>query len=209
MLISRSSDVFDVPDRLPVLPLKDVVVFPYVVMPFLVGRAGSLGAVEQAWRGDRYLVVVAQKSAEVSEPAAADLYRTGVVARLVQASRLPNGTVKVVVEGLARVRLTRITTHQGVLKATLSATPWGNLPLAPDARMHARQVMESFEEYVALQRRIPQEVLQLASAPGDDERSACVLAAHLSVRHEIRQRLLESASLEELYDALLEVIPAR
>ena len=206
MLISRSSDVFDVPDRLPVLPLKDVVVFPYVVMPFLVGRAGSLGAVEQAWRGDRYLVVVAQKSAEVSEPAAADLYRTGVVARLVQASRLPNGTVKVVVEGLARVRLTRITTHQGVLKATLSATPWGNLPLAPDARMHARQVMESFEEYVALQRRIPQEVLQLASAPGDDERSACVLAAHLSVRHEIRQRLLESASLEELYDALLEVI---
>ncbi|MEP7382832.1 MAG: endopeptidase La [Gemmatimonadota bacterium] len=206
MLLSRAADTYDVPDRLPILPLKDVVVFPYVVMPFLVGRAGSLGAVEQAWRGDRYLVVVAQKSADVSDPAAVDLFRTGVVARLVQASRLPNGTVKVVVEGLARVRLTRITTHQGVLRASLSATPWGNLPLAPDARMHARQVMERFEEYVALQRRIPQEVLQLASAPGDDERSACVLAAHLSVRHEIRQRLLESASLEELYDALLEVI---
>jgi len=206
LLLSRSTDVFDLPDRLPILPLKDVVVFPYVVMPFLVGRAGSLGAVEQAWRGDRYLVVVAQKSADVSEPAAGDLFRTGVVARLVQASRLPNGTVKVVVEGLARVRLTRITSAQGVLKATLSATPWGNLSLSPDARMRARQVMERFEEYVALQRRIPQEVLQLASVPGDDERSACVLAAHLSVRHEIRQRLLESTSLEDLYDSLLEVI---
>ena len=109
MLLSRATDTYDVPDRLPILPLKDVVVFPYVVMPFLVGRAGSLGAVEQAWRGDRYVVLVAQKSADVADPAAVDLYRTGVVARVVQASRLPNGTVKVVVEGLARVRLTRIT----------------------------------------------------------------------------------------------------
>jgi ATP-dependent Lon protease len=206
LLLLRASDTFDVPDRLPVLPLKDVVIFPYVVMPFLVGRTGSLGAVEQAWRGDRYLVLVAQKSADVADPVAIDLYRTGVVARLVQASRLPNGTVKVVVEGLARVRLTRITTHQGVLRASLSATPWGGTILPPEARMKARQVMERFEEYVALQRRIPQEVLQMASAGGDDERTACVLAAHLSVRHEIRQSLLESPSLPELYDALLEVI---
>ncbi len=206
MLLSRATDTYDVPDRLPILPLKDVVVFPYVVMPFLVGRAGSLGAVEQAWRGDRYVVLVAQKSADVADPAAVDLYRTGVVARVVQASRLPNGTVKVVVEGLARVRLTRITLHQGVLRASLAATPWGEPVLSPEGRMQARQVMERFEEYVALQRRVPQEVLQLASEAGDDERSACVLAAHLSVRHEIRQRLLESATLAELYDALLEVI---
>ena len=206
LLLSRATDTYDVPDRLPILPLKDVVVFPYVVMPFLVGRAGSLGAVEQAWRGDRYVVLVAQKSADVADPAAVDLYRTGVVARVVQASRLPNGTVKVVVEGLARVRLTRITLHQGVLRASLAATPWGEPVLSPEGRMQARQVMERFEEYVALQRRVPQEVLQLASEAGDDERSACVLAAHLSVRHEIRQRLLESATLAELYDALLEVI---
>ena len=206
MLLSRATDTYDVPDRLPVLPLKDVVIFPYVVMPFLVGRTGSLGAVEQAWRGDRYLVLVAQRSAEVADPAAADVYRSGVVARLVQASRLPNGTVKVVVEGLARVRLTRITTHQGVLRASLSATPWGNEPLPQDARLRARQVIERFEEYVTLQRRIPQEVLQMANAAGDDERSACVLAAHLMVRHEIRQRLLESPTLTDLYDALHEVI---
>jgi ATP-dependent Lon protease len=121
MLLHRATDTFDVPDRLPVLPLKDVVLFPYVAMPLLVGRVGSLGAVEQAWRGDRYLVLSAQKSADVTDPVSADLFRTGVVARLQQASRLPNGTVKILVEAVARVRLTRITTHQGVLRASLAA----------------------------------------------------------------------------------------
>ncbi len=206
MRLTRASDSYDVPDRLPVLPLKDVVVFPYVVMPFLVGRAGSLGAVEQAWRADRYVVLVAQKSADVADPVAADVYRTGVVARMTQASRLPNGTVKVVVEGLARVRLTRITAKDGVLKAALSPAPWGGQSLPAEQRGVARQALERFEEYVALQRRIPQEVLQAASTPGDDERTACVVAAHLAVGHAIRQRLLESLTLAELYDGLLEVI---
>lgn len=206
MRLSRASDSYDVPDRLPVLPLKDVVVFPYVVMPFLVGRAGSLGAVEQAWRADRYVVLVAQKSADVADPVAADVYRTGVVARMTQASRLPNGTVKVVVEGLARVRLTRITAKDGVLRAALSPAPWGSAPLAAEERGVAREALERFEEYVALQRRIPQEVVQLASVSGGDERTACIMAAHLAIRHEIRQRLLESLTLAELYTGLLDVL---
>ena len=206
MLLHRATDTFDVPDRLPVLPLKDVVLFPYVAMPLLVGRVGSLGAVEQAWRGDRYLVLSAQKSADVTDPVSADLFRTGVVARLQQASRLPNGTVKILVEAVARVRLTRITTHQGVLRASLAALPWSREPLEGEAQLRARQVLERFEEYVTLQRRIPQEVLQMATAGGDDERSACVLASHLAVRHEIRQRLLESPTLEELYEGLYDVI---
>lgn len=205
MLLSRAADTHNVADRLPILPLKDVVVFPYVMMPLLVGRAGSLGAVEQAWRGDRYIVVVAQKSVDALDPVAADLFRTGVVARILQASRMPNGTVKVIAEGIARVRLTRITMHQGVLRASLSATPWGSESLSAEARARARQVVERFEEYVALHRRIPQEVVQMAAA-GDDERAACVIASHIGVRHEIRQRLLESASLGELYDGLLEVV---
>ena len=206
MLLTRSSDHFDVPDRLPVLPLKDVVVFPYVVMPFLVGRPGSLGAVEAAWRAERYLVLVAQRSADVTDPVAADVYRTGVVARLQQASRLPNGTVKVLVEGIARVRLTRITTHQGVMRAALAALPWSDAMDTTPERLEARLVLERFEEYVALQRRIPAEVLQVAQSSGDGERRACILAAHLAVRHEIRQRLLESPTLAELYHGLNEVL---
>ncbi|MEO7966298.1 MAG: endopeptidase La, partial [Gemmatimonadaceae bacterium] len=205
MLITRASDTFNVPDRLPLLPLKDVVVFPYVQVPLLVGRTASLAAVEQAWRGDRMLVLVAQKAVDAAEPVAADLFRVGVVAKLQQASRLPNGTVRILAEGIARVRLTRITTHQGMLRSALSATPWAAESLPPDARARTRQVLERFEEYVALHRRIPPEVVQMATT-GDDERAACVMAAHLGVRHEIRQRLLESGSLTELYDGLHEVL---
>ena len=89
-------------DRLPVLPLRDVVLFPYVVMPLLVGRQGSLSALESANQEDRVVLLVAQRDPETQEPAAADLYRVGVVARVRQLSRLGTGTVKVLVEGVAR-----------------------------------------------------------------------------------------------------------
>src|SRR5437868_981517 len=89
-------------DRLPVLPLRDVVVFPYVVMPLLVGRAASLAALEAANGEDRVVLLVAQREPETQEPAAADLYRVGVVARVRQLSRLGTGTVRVLIEGLAR-----------------------------------------------------------------------------------------------------------
>src|SRR3954471_15672784 len=93
--------------RLPVLPLRDVVVFPYVVMPLLVGRAASLAALEAANEEDRLVLLVAQRDAEIQEPSASDLYRVGVVARVRQLSRLGTGTVKVLVEGLVRARVTR------------------------------------------------------------------------------------------------------
>src|SRR5919112_966242 len=89
-------------DRLPVLPLRDVVVFPYVVMPLLVGRAASLAAVEAAAADDKFVLLVAQRSGEVQEPAASDLFRVGVVGRVHQLQRLANGTSKVLVEGIAR-----------------------------------------------------------------------------------------------------------
>jgi ATP-dependent Lon protease len=207
VLLTRGSDTFDVPDRLPVLPLKDVVVFPYVVVPLLVGRPASLGAVERAWRDDRYVVLVAQRSLDVEDPRASDLYRVGVVARLQQASRLPNGTVRILVEALARVRLSRIAQQRGVLRAALSALPWvPSATLADEPPLRGRKLVEQFEEYVALQRGVPAEVVQMAAAASDDERTACIIAAHLAVRHEVRQRMLESPSLDELLDGLGEVL---
>ena len=94
-------------NRLPVLPLRDVVVFPFVVMPLLVGRAASLAALEAANEEDRIVLLVAQRDPETQEPAAADLYRVGVVARIRQLSRLGSGTVRVLVEGVSRARVTR------------------------------------------------------------------------------------------------------
>ena len=111
------------PSRLPVLPLRDVVVFPYVVMPLLVGRKASLAAVQAAARGDGTIFLVAQRNAGVDDPAAADLFRVGVTARIHQVIPQPSGATKVLVEGIARARATRYGTTGGHLRATLALEP--------------------------------------------------------------------------------------
>ena len=133
-VFTRELEHFTTPDRLPVLPLRDVVVFPFVVIPLLVGRPASLTAVDAAEAAaapgkDRFIFLVAQRSGEVQDPAASDLYRVGVVARILQRVRLPNGTAKVLVEGIARARVRRYTTSGGTLQAT--ATPYPFTPAGP------------------------------------------------------------------------------
>jgi ATP-dependent Lon protease len=209
VIIQRDSESYDVPDRLPVVPLRDVVIFPYAVMPLLIGRASSLAAVEAALASeDRYLVLVAQRSAEVEEPAAGDLFRVGVVARLQQVGRSAGGTVRILVEAVGRIRITRFGTAQGHMRASVVPAPFASEPLSAADRARARQVLSKFEEYVALQRRIPAEVVSLVQASATEERMACAIAAHLAVRHEVRQRLLESPTLVDLLLALSELMAA-
>jgi ATP-dependent Lon protease len=207
VILTRDTDAFEVPDRLPVVPLRDVVVFPYVLMPLLVGRAASLAAVEAAASADhRLLLLVSQRNAETAEPAAGDLYRVGVVVRLHQVTRTPSGSLRVLIEALGRVRVTRFASAGGMMRATMAPAPFVKGPLAPSDRARARQTLARFEEYVGLQRRIPSEVVSLAQASNTEERMACAIAAHLSVRHEIRQRLLESPALPDLLAALEELV---
>ena len=96
--LRRDGEIFTVPDRLPVLALRDVVVFPHVSMPLLVGRPASVAAVDSAMAEDRYILLVTQRSGDTDEPAAADLFRTGVVARIASLSRAPNGAAKLLIE---------------------------------------------------------------------------------------------------------------
>jgi ATP-dependent Lon protease len=207
MLLSRDIETYNIPDRLPVVPLRDVVVFPYVLMPLLIGRAGSLSAVDAAAATpERWLVLVTQRNADVSEPAAGDLYRVGVVVRLQQVSRTPSGGARVLVEAMGRVRITRFVTAGGHLRASVVAAPFLVGSLAAEDRARARQTLARFEEYVGLQRRIPAEVASLAQASATEERMACAIAAHLTVRHEVRQRLLESPTLVDLLQSLEELI---
>ncbi|HVE79954.1 MAG TPA: LON peptidase substrate-binding domain-containing protein, partial [Gemmatimonadaceae bacterium] len=153
--LTRSGETITVEDRLPVLPLRDVVIYPYVVMPLLVGRAGSLAAVDAALAGDGHLLLVTQKRGDVQDPAASDLYRTGVVARIQQSSRLANGTVKVLVEGVAATRITRYATAGGVLRGTVAPVPLdGFAGAAGGDHAEARRALAVFEEYVSLQRRL-------------------------------------------------------
>ena len=207
MLLSRDTETYNIPDRLPVVPLRDVVVFPYVLMPLLIGRPGSLSAVEAAAAtSDRWLVLVTQRNADVAEPVATDLYRIGVVVRLQQVSRTPSGGARVLIEAIGRVRITRFLAGSGHLRANVVAAPFLIGALAAEDRARARQTLARFEEYVGLQRRIPAEVASLAQGSSTEERMACAIAAHMTVRHEVRQRLLESPTLVDLLQSLEELI---
>jgi ATP-dependent Lon protease len=151
---------------------------------------------------------VAQRRADVEDPAAPDLFRIGVVARLQHVARTASGTTRVLVEALGRVRITRFATAHGHLRATVAASPFSLGTPAADDRARARQILSRFEEYVALQRRIPAEVVALAQASATEERMACAIAAHLAVRHEVRQRLLEAPNLSDLLTSLGELMTA-
>jgi ATP-dependent Lon protease len=204
----RDNESIPTSDRIPVLPLRDVVIFPYVVIPLLVGRAASLAAIEAALAEDKIILLVSQRDGEKQEPAAADLHRTGVIGRVVQVSRLPTGTTRVLVEGIARARVTRYIPAGNVLRAAASPFPFEG-PSAQEAgetEALSRRVMNSFEEYVSLHRRIPAEIVSIIQSTESAERQAFGIAAHVAVRFELRQSLLEADTLRHLLDLLGELL---
>jgi ATP-dependent Lon protease len=194
-------------ERLPVLPLRDVVFFPYVVMPLVVGRPASLAAVNSAASGDGRLLLVSQRDSEVQEPAAGHLYRVGVVARISQLTPLGNGSSRVLLEGLHRATVSRYVSRSAHLTAVI-APPTASAVDEPAQGLKAlaRSVLASFEEYVALHRRIPPEIVTIIQAAEGIERQAYGMAAHLAVRQETRQRLLEAEPAEPLLRLLSETI---
>ena len=205
----RDNESIPTSDRIPVLPLRDVVIFPYVVIPLLVGRPASLAAIEAALAEDKIILLVAQRDGEKQEPAAADLHRTGVIGRVVQMSRLPTGTTRVLVEGIARARVTRYIPSGNVLRAAASPFPFEVAKASQDAaetEALSRRVLNSFEEYVSLHRRIPAEIVAIIQSTDSLERQAFGVAAHVAVRFELRQSLLEADTLRGLLEMLAELL---
>jgi len=204
--LTRGSETIEIPRRLPVFPLKDVVPFPYISMPFIVGRARSLAAIEKAWDGDRFVLLVTQRSPEVATPKPADLYRVGVVASLEFAARLPNGTVRVLVEGLTVARITRMANDKDMLRAAINTERLFETSEDADLNVEsplARRLMLRFEEYAGLNPRLSAETVQIAASAETAERQAYLIAAHVSQRVPDRQRLLECATLRDLQESLL------
>src|SRR4051812_20951792 len=193
--------------RVPVLPLRDVVILPYTVMPLIVGRPGSLAAVDAAMANNGVVFLVAQKNAEVEDPAAGDLFRVGVVARIVQVARQPNETARILIEGLSRARVSRFAHTAGLMTAAFD-DPEDTTEDTVDLKVLARRAVSDFEEYVSLHRRIPTEIISLVQAADSIDRQAYGIAAHLGIRHEARQRLLECETLASLLQALHDIIEA-
>jgi len=162
--------------------------------------------VDAAGAADKYILLVAQRNAEVNEPAAADLFRVGVVGRIHQLATLANGTTKVLVEGLARVRVTRYAQAGAHLRATIAPSPFGEPAASAEEHALTRRTLSLFEEYVSLHRRIPDEVVAMVQGAEPEERQAFAVAAHLTVRPEVRQRLLEVPTLRQVWGELSELI---
>ncbi|KQW25116.1 ATP-dependent proteinase [Acidovorax sp. 99] len=195
------------PIDLPLLPLRDVVVFPHMVIPLFVGRPKSIKALEMAMEADRRIMLVAQKAAAKDEPSVADMFDVGCVSTILQMLKLPDGTVKVLVEGQQRALVASIEDAETHFMATVTpveATPDANKPSEIEALRRA--VMQQFDQYVKLNKKIPPEILTSISSIDDPGRLADTIAAHLPLKLENKQVVLDlsdvKARLENLFEQL-------
>jgi len=188
--------------ELPLLPLRDVVVFPHMVIPLFVGRPKSIKALEMAMEAGKNILLVAQKSAAKDEPEPEDLYRIGCLANILQMLKLPDGTVKVLVEGTQRARVEAIEVQSSVFMATASPLPQ---PGVEDHEIEAmrRAVVAQFDQFVKLNKKIPPEVLSSIAGIEDAGRLADTIAAHLPLKLEQKQEVLEMESIRDRIDRLL------
>lgn len=187
---------------LPVLPLRDIVVFPHMVVPLFVGREKSVRALDEIMKGDKQILLATQKNSVDDDPAADAIYQTGVLATVLQLLKLPDGTVKVLVEGKGRARLIRFTDREDYYEAEAVeiADEEGD---ASQSEALLRAVIEQFENYVKLNKKVPPEALSSIPQISDPSKLADSVAAHLSVKIADKQSLLETievpARLEKVY----------
>jgi ATP-dependent Lon protease len=190
LAVTRGDERFEFQDRLPLLPLRDVVVFPYMTIPLLVGRLPSINAIEKAVARDRMLFVTAQKRSEVADPSHDELYRVGTVVRVLQLFRLPDGTMRVLVEGISRCRVERFFWSTDYYMVKVGVMP-DMIGAGTESEALMRHVLTLFNDYVHLNRRIPDEVLVTANNITDPSSLAHTIAAHLLVKVPQKQQLLE------------------
>ncbi len=189
---------------LPLLPLRDVVVYPHLVIPLFVGRAKSVKALEIASESNKQILLVAQKSASKDDPEVSDLHEVGTVATVLQMLKLPDGTVKVLVEGVQRAKMTEFTETE----ECFAARPELIAESATDVEIQAlmRTVFSQFDQYVKLNKKIPPEILTSLAAIDEPGRLADTIAAHLTLKLEEKQKILEMFDVAERLEHLLRLM---
>ena len=199
--LERDGEIFEIRDRIPLLPLRDVVIFPYMTIPLLVGRIPSVNAIEAAVQKDRVLFVLAQRRPDVPDPAAKDLYRVGTVVRVLQLFRLPDGTMRVLVEGICRARAKKFFRGSDYMSTSVAII---DDKVRQDAQLEAmmRNVLASFNDYVHLNRRVPDEVLSTANNIGNPVLLSYTVASHLILKVAVKQAVLEEDDLTERFRQL-------
>lgn len=187
---------------LPVLPLRDVVVFPYMVMPLFVGRAKSISALDEAMNEGKQLLLVSQKQADLEEPTVDDVFDVGTIANIIQLLKLPDGTVKVLVEGQQRAKINQLNDGEDHFAAEVTPieTTFGD---EKELDVVKAAVLNEFESYLQLNKKIPADVLGALQRIDDADRLADTMAAHIPVTVRHKQSVLELAGVQERLEYLL------
>ena len=192
-------------ERVPLLPLRDVVVFPHTVMPLFVGRKSSVNAITQAMGTNKYIFLVAQKDEKTENPGNDDLHQVGTLATILQMLKLPDGTIKVLVEGIKRAKINQFFEADDYTEVSVSEF---NLESSENIEVKAmmRLALDSFETYIKLNKKIPEEVLKVLQDISDVERFSDVIIANLNLKLNEKQSLLEGDHAKDRLDKVLAVI---
>ena len=191
----------------PVLPLRDIVVFPHMIVPLFVGREKSVRALEEVMNDEKQILLLTQKVAAEDDPSPDGLHNIGTLATVLQLLKLPDQTVRVLVEGKGRARVTGFTGRTDFFQATIEKIA-EEAPPARESEALLRTVKTNFEQYIKLNKKIPSETLAAVAAIDDPARLADSVAAHLSVKISDRQALLETLSTTERLEKVLSLIEA-
>jgi ATP-dependent Lon protease len=190
---------------IPVLPLRDVVVYPYMVIPLFVGRDRSIKALEVAMAADKQILLTTQKSASEDQPTEDDLYKIGTLATVLQLLKLPDGTVKVLIEGVKRAKILRFISNEAYFLADVGLIEDANIA-SRDIEILTRSLKSQFEQYVKLNRKIPTEILASVLAIEDGSRLADTITAHLTLKIDEKQKLLEIVDLVKRLEKLVGIM---
>jgi ATP-dependent Lon protease len=202
---STETPAVTTPESLPVLPLRDVVVYPHMVIPLFVGREKSILALEQAMKVSKQILLLAQKQADVDDPEPKDLYDVGTVATILQLLKLPDGTVKVLVEGGDRAKVESLEAGEYFV-AKVSLLGDGEPYDEREMDVLVRSVVSQFEQYVKLNRKVPPEILTSLAGIEQPGRLADTVAAHMSLKLDAKQRILEVQEVRSRLESILALI---
>ncbi|MBD3170578.1 MAG: endopeptidase La [candidate division Zixibacteria bacterium] len=195
-ILNRDGEEITIKNVLPVLPLKDMVIFPYMIYPLLIGRQISINALQEAMVLDRQVLLCTQKKANVEDPKVSDFNRLGVVARILQLMKLPNGAIKILVEGLVRGKAKRINNQDGYFKANVQYLIHSDMQANLETEALLRNIITQFHDYVRLNRRLPEEILSSLGSIEEPQRLADTISAHIIHRPDVMQRILEAKDLK-------------
>ncbi|HEC28961.1 MAG TPA: endopeptidase La [Gammaproteobacteria bacterium] len=191
---------------IPVLPLRDVVVYPHMVIPLFVGRDKSIMALEGAMKGDKKILLVSQKSAEVDDPSAEDIHRVGTLSTILQLLKLPDGTVKVLVEGSERAQVISYLANEEHFSAQIKILDQNDQPDDREIEVLSRSLLSQFDQYVKLNKKVPPEILTSLSGIEEPDRLVDTIAAHMSLKLDEKQKILEMIDVRERLEHLLVLV---